>query len=435
MEGRNNFTFIDLFSGIGGFRIAMEKLGGRCLGFSEIAPRSIETYKNNFDTTQELELGDITKLRELPNVDILSGGVPCQSWSVAGKKKGFDDPRGQLWMDVIRLVEINRPKAFVFENVKGLHDPKHKDSLDFLVSKFKESQYNIKYKILNAFDYGLAQNRDRIFIVGFKDDLKLKQEFNFPSPKESIHKLFKVFDGLAVDPDVFKKKKFHPRDLFGERIPVSRNRFQKDDELNDFFILCDTRNGHTTIHSWEIKRTSEREKEICMAVMMNRRKSKYGEWDGNPLSLSDISELVPNTKKQELEKLIKKGILRKEEDGRYELACTKNSAGIDGVYRVFMPNSDIFSTITATENRDMVALATIKARTPKEYKNKFIKEILIKKKFRPISAREAARLQGFPEWFKLPEKERLAKEQLGNAVPVNVVYYLMEEIIRTGIFN
>ena len=113
------FSFIDLFSGVGGFRVAIEKLGGKCIGFSEIDKNAIEVYRDNFNSKEEIYLGDITKIEKLPKADIFVGGVPCQAWSVAGSKKGFDDPRGKLWEDCIRLVKNSKPKAFIFENVAG----------------------------------------------------------------------------------------------------------------------------------------------------------------------------------------------------------------------------------------------------------------------------------------------------------------------------
>jgi DNA (cytosine-5)-methyltransferase 1 len=106
-----DFTFIDLFAGIGGFRIALEVSGGKCVGFSEIDKTAIETYKKNFDTTGEIEFGDISKVTSVPRVDVVVGGVPCQSWSVAGKRKGFDDPRGKLWFDAINFVKKSEPKV------------------------------------------------------------------------------------------------------------------------------------------------------------------------------------------------------------------------------------------------------------------------------------------------------------------------------------
>ena len=110
------FTYIDLFAGIGGFRTAIDALGGKCVGFSEIDKPCIETYLSNYGDSEKDNFGDITKIKELPKVDLIVGGVPCQSWSVAGKMRGFEDPRGKLWWDAIRLVKQSQPKIFIFEN-------------------------------------------------------------------------------------------------------------------------------------------------------------------------------------------------------------------------------------------------------------------------------------------------------------------------------
>lgn len=422
------FSFIDLFSGVGGFRIPLEELGGKCLAFSEIDKHAIDVYKNNFNTKNEVFLGDITKVKKTPKADLIVGGVPCQAWSVAGKKKGFDDPRGKLWKDTIRLIRINKPKTFIFENVKGLYDPRNKSSLDLILKEFRKCGYEVNHKVLNAYDYGLPQNRDRLFIVGIKNSIK--HNFNFPFPVKKSKLLAKIIDGLEINKNHLDKKKFVPKNLFGEKIPFSRNRFQKNDELNDFFIFCDTRDGHTTIHSWDLVKTTNLEKKICLVILKNRRKKIYGEWDGNPLSFKSIKELVPETTKTILSNLKKKNILTQEEDGRYELMNTKNSAGINGVYRVFLPQSDIFSTITATENRDFIATKSIAGKNPEKYKSKFIEEIFLKKKFRLLTGRETARLQGFPNNFKIHPNDKIAKKQFGNAVPTSVVYYLAKELSR-----
>ncbi|MFM6203330.1 MAG: DNA cytosine methyltransferase, partial [Dolichospermum sp.] len=169
------FTFLDLFSGIGGFRIPLEELGGICLGYSEIDKEAIKVYQNNFirDTNaDEPYLGDITNLNKLPfDIDVIVGGVPCQPWSIAGKLKGLDDPRGQLWIDVFRVVKANQPKAFIFENVKGLTEPRNRPSLEYILDNLTSSGYVVKYQVLNSYDFGLPQDRDRIFIVGIRNDL------------------------------------------------------------------------------------------------------------------------------------------------------------------------------------------------------------------------------------------------------------------------
>ena len=110
-----DFSFIDLFAGIGGFRLALESVGGHCLGFSEIAPDAINTYCANFNESEDGNFGDITKIKDLPRHDFMTAGVPCQSWSIAGKNLGFDDDRGQLWNDTLYLLNKVRPKAFIFE--------------------------------------------------------------------------------------------------------------------------------------------------------------------------------------------------------------------------------------------------------------------------------------------------------------------------------
>jgi DNA (cytosine-5)-methyltransferase 1 len=128
--------------------------------------------------------------------------------------------------------------------------------------------------------------------------------------------------------------------------------------------------------------------------------------------------------------LVKKNILIQEEDGRYELSNTKNSAGINGIYRVFLPQSDIFATITATENRDYIATKTITGKDADDYKSNFLKEIYNKGNMRLITGRESGRLQGFPEKFKIHPNDKIAKRQFGNAVPTNVVYNVAKEVLK-----
>ena len=422
------FKFIDLFSGVGGFRIPLEKLGGECVAYSEIDKNAMEVYRNNFKTDKEIFLGDITNVKHTPTADLIVGGVPCQAWSVAGKKKGFDDPRGKLWEDSIRLVKKNLPKAFIFENVKGLYDPRNKGSLDLIISEFKKCGYDVFHKVLNAYDFGLPQNRDRLFIVGFKKEQKV--DFNFPKPLNKSKTLIEVMDNLVINKKHLIKQKFLPEKIFGTKIPFSRNRFQKSDELNDFFIFCDTRDGHTTIHSWDLMKTTAFEKKICMTILKNRRRKLYGEWDGNPLSLKTLQTLIKELKSSDLKGLVEKNILNQEEDGRYELANTKNSAGINGVYRVFLPQSDIFATITATENRDYIATKTITGKDAEDYKSNFLKEIYNKGNMRLITGRESGRLQGFPEKFKIHPNDKIAKKQFGNAVPTAVVYNVAKEVLK-----
>ena len=422
------FKFIDLFSGIGGFRIALEKAGGHCVGFSEIDKQAINTYTRNFDTSSEIFLGDITSCKSFPQADLIVGGVPCQSWSIAGKNRGFEDERGQLWFDSIRAVKTVKPKAFIFENVKGLQDPRNADALNLIIEEFEKLNYHVSHKVLNAFDFGLPQNRERIFIVGVRKDIS-KKAFQFPVKNIPKPKLYKIFDDVEHLSENLSAKKFSKKELFGtDRAPASRNKFQKEDELNDFFVFCDTRNGHSTIHSWDLIDTTDDEKEICMLILKNRRKSIYGAKDGNPMSYSDLKSLSSNVDRDTLKSLIKKNILKLTPDKKYDLVNSKNSSGVNGIYRVYLPESDIFSTLTATGTKDFIATKSIPKLPPEEYRRYFIKNIIKKNLFRPVSSREAARLQGFPENFKVHESYKYAIKQFGNAVPVNVISALAEAL-------
>ncbi|MDD4804054.1 MAG: DNA cytosine methyltransferase [Candidatus Pacebacteria bacterium] len=428
------FSYVDLFSGIGGFRVALDLLDGKSKGFSEIDKFAIETYRINYKDSQEHDLGDVTKINKLPQIEVLVGGVPCQSWSVAGKRKGFADPRGKLWFDTIKMVKISKPKVFVFENVKGLADPRNLANLNLITKSFEDLGYIVKHKILNAYDFGLPQNRNRVFVVGFrKDQKKYADNFVFPFCTSNQKQLIDFLEG--IEKKEIKKIKINKEDLFNGKIPMSRNASQKNDELNDFFVLCDTRNGHTTIHSWDIRETSLIEKKICMAILRNRRKSIYGDSDGNPMSLKDIQKIVTDTKKSNIDNLVKKKILKYNDDGKIKIANSKNSSGIDGIYRVYLPNSTIFSTLTATGTRDYVATKYVEGKTVNEYKTNFIKEILKKKNFRQISIREALMIQGFSKDYKIIKNEKLASKQIGNSVSPIVVEALFKKIIETGIFN
>lgn len=189
MEQRS-FTFIDLFAGIGGFRIALEKLGGKCVFSSEWNKFSRMTYNANFGEEPE---GDITKVdaTNIPDHDILTGGFPCQPFSIAGVSKknslgmphGFlDKLQGNLFFDVARILKVKKPKAFILENVKNLegHD-KGKTFRTIRKTLTADLEYNIFWKVIDAAAY-VPQHRERIVIVGFRRDLFPEPDFYFPDP-------------------------------------------------------------------------------------------------------------------------------------------------------------------------------------------------------------------------------------------------------------
>ncbi len=195
------FKFIDLFAGIGGFRLAMQNLGGKCVFTSEWDKEAKKTYKANFGDTP---FGDITKAETkayIPNdFDVLCAGFPCQAFSIAGRRGGFEDTRGTLFFDVAEIIKNKKPKAIFLENVKGLRSHDKGKTLETILNVLRnELGYFVpEPKIINAKDFGVPQNRERIFIIGFRKDLNIDQ-FNYPKPLNKKVSFAKIKEKNIVD--------------------------------------------------------------------------------------------------------------------------------------------------------------------------------------------------------------------------------------------
>ena len=177
------FTFIDLFAGIGGIRIPFHELGGRCVFSSEWDKFAQKTYRVNYG---EIPSGDITQISsdKIDNFGILLGGFPCQPFSQAGLKKGFSDTRGTLFFEIERIITEKRPKAFLLENVKQLKGHDKGRTLKTIIEHLEKLNYTVSFEILRAADFGVPQNRERIYIVGFdKRRFQLGEDYNFIFPK------------------------------------------------------------------------------------------------------------------------------------------------------------------------------------------------------------------------------------------------------------
>lgn len=172
------YTFIDLFAGLGGFRLALESLGAKCVYSNEWDEEAQEVYRNNFGETPE---GDITKVDEklVPNHDILCAGFPCQAFSISGKQRGFEDSRGTLFFDVARIVKEKKPKVVFMENVKNFASHDCGKTLAVVKATMEELGYTFYQKVLNAVNYGIPQKRERIYMVCFRNDLNIN-DFNYP---------------------------------------------------------------------------------------------------------------------------------------------------------------------------------------------------------------------------------------------------------------
>lgn len=480
-----NFSFIDLFAGIGGFRLALQSVGGTCIGFSEIAPDAINTYCQNFKEDTSANFGDITKLKTLPEHDFMTAGVPCQSWSIAGKNLGFDDDRGQLWNDTLYLLNKVRPKAFIFENVKGLADPRNAKALEYILNRIKQAGYYAKVNVLNAYDYGVPQTRIRIYIIGFKEK-KYLDKFALAPATPGCIQLSDVLDDCEA-------KECRQSNDNNARWSLSCN----EKGFNDYFLFNDLRNGSTTIHSWDIQETTDREKNICYLLLKNRRKDKYGELDGNPLNIKHFQELDSSIKESDLEVLVEKGILKRVSylykvrevsndlsddakwvlnqakngiinfdtlksskelkkrkinaldtlfmletigavkciEERYDFKNTKISTGLAGINRIFLPTCKIYPTLVASDTNDYVTTENLNADNIEEFRAKFMESVYRAGNYRQISKQEACRIQGFPANFLLPPTRARWMKLIGNSVAVPVIKMLANAIVNTGVFE
>jgi DNA (cytosine-5)-methyltransferase 1 len=268
--------------------------------------------------------------------------------------------------------------------------------------------------------------------------------------------------------------------------------------LNDYFLFNDLRNGHSTIHSWDILETTERQKKICYLLLKNRRKSAYGDLDGNPLSLEHFQGLDKTITEEELEELVKLKILKKEyysfsidktkiielseeeslllnlceddflimdklkinrdlkvkkisisktilpliercilisNEKRYDFKNTKISTGLYGVNRVFLPTSNIFPTLVASDTNDFVTTEVINAKNEEDYKKQFVEKVYKKGNYRRITKEEACMIQGFPKDYILPENRARWMKLVGNSVSVPVIEMLCKAILETGVFG
>lgn len=180
---REQIRFVDLFCGIGGFRIAFEEacdevdINAKCVFSSDIDRFCQDSYEANFG---ERPHGDITKIdeKDIPDHDILFAGFPCQPFSIIGQMKGLSDTRGTLFFDIARIIKEKQPKAFILENVKQLVGHDKGQTLKVILKTLKELDYHVQYSVLNALDYGLPQKRERIVIIGHKEPIM----FTFPTP-------------------------------------------------------------------------------------------------------------------------------------------------------------------------------------------------------------------------------------------------------------
>lgn len=247
--GNPQFTFIDLFAGIGGFRLAMQDCGGKCVYSSEWDENAKQTYFHNFG---DVPFGDITKesnKKLIPDgFDVLCAGFPCQAFSIAGYRKGFEDTRGTLFFDVAEIIRRKRPKAVCLENVKNLYT--HDEGRTFAVIKgtLKELGYVVYHKVMNAMEYAnVPQNRERIFIVCFDPkQVPNHKDFQFPEKEDLKRNVKDCIDSKVSDSKYFYTEKFP-----------------------HYEELCKNMTSTETVYQWRRQYVRENKSNVCPTLTAN----------------------------------------------------------------------------------------------------------------------------------------------------------------------
>jgi DNA (cytosine-5)-methyltransferase 1 len=417
--------FIDLFAGIGGMRLGLEKacenlgIKTECVFTSEIKTSAIKVYQDNFQ--EDKIWGDITEIstQEIPDFDILLGGFPCQPFSSAGTRQGFLDTRGTLFFEIERILKDKSPFGFLLENVEGLVQHEQGRTLATIINQLEQLGYQVKHSVLNAQDFGIPQDRKRVYIVGTKNNA-----ISLTFSKDAKPRLLDILEtGCATLKTNFVKnllQKYPIEQLYGKSIR-------------------DKRGGEDNIHSWDLElkgSVSLAQKELLNLLLKQRRRkiwsAKKGiHWmDGIPLTVDEIATFYSHLNLAEmLDDLANKGYLKYEhpkdiqevvnKDGNkvkkreyrydlpkgYNIVVGKLSFPIN---KILDPN-DIAPTLVAT---DMQKLAVVDGDG-----------------LRCLTVREGLRLFGFPGDYQIHLPINKAFDLLGNTVVVPIVREISERIV------
>ena len=414
--------YIDLFAGVGGIRLgvqqALEQNGieARCVLSSEINERACETYQLNFG---EHPSGDAHEITEVEPFDLLLGGFPCQPFSYAGKRMGFGDTRGTLFFEIERLLEKYHPKAFLLENVRGLYTHDEGRTFQTIMGKLHDLGYGTYDLLQNSSNFGVPQNRVRLYILGIlgeKPEMTLST--NLGSADSHLYKKNKaelsLFDqpkackvGDILEPEV--DEKYYCSNKFNEML---HNAVGDDLSQLHGYRLIDYRGGQS-LHSWELGmkgKCTDAEIRFMNLLIQNRRKPIFGrEQDGKKLTLGQIKTFYTWPDIDEvIASLIEKRYLQVNDEGRYNPVCGNMSFE---VFKLLDPES-IAVTLTSSDANRLGVIQHNRARH--------------------ITPRECARLQGFPDTFRLHPSDAWSYKQFGNSVSVPVVKAVFDDFLRNS---
>lgn len=414
--------FIDLFAGIGGMRLGLEaacqELGidYRCVLSSEIDAKACETYNLNFGENPQ---GDIRSIQQIPEFDFLLAGFPCQPFSYAGKQEGFGDTRGTLFFEIEKIIKAHNPTGFLLENVRGLTSHDGGRTFQTIVKALSELGYGVRYLLLNSSNFNVPQNRVRIYLLGLKGQ----------TPNLTLQS-----DKGAADSHAFKQIGIQGN-LFRQYFPFKTVKDILEEEADRKYFcsaeftqmlgkaiggnwqklngvrLIDFRGGNS-LHSWDLGikgECSEAERNFMNLLIANRRKKSFGSHkDGKSLTLEQIKTFYCKPDLASIiDSLLDKKYL-KEKGGKYSPVCGNMSFE---VFKFLDPDS-ISITLTSSDAHRL--------------------GIVVNNQPRRITPRECARLQGFPDGYRLHPDDSAAYRQLGNAVTVPVVKEVMLDYLKNN---
>lgn len=223
--------YLSLFTGIGGFEEGIKRVLEKkavCIGFSEIDPYAIKTYTTHFP--EHKNFGDITKIKEkeLPDFDLLVGGFPCQSFSIAGKRKGFEDPRGQMFFHIKRILRAKKPRLLMLENVAGLLSHNHGRTFQRIISDITQLGYRVEWQVLNSANFNTAQHRTRVYIIGYRGTKPRRKVFPLSRTNPKAHRadtsqarsgIQSLYDGGYIDKKIIGTSGISPA-IVSTKAPV-----------------------------------------------------------------------------------------------------------------------------------------------------------------------------------------------------------------------
>jgi DNA (cytosine-5)-methyltransferase 1 len=414
--------FIDLFAGTGGIRLGFEQACKKfdfeteCVLSSEIDKNACASYELNFGHNP---FSDVTKIEVLPPFDFMLAGFPCQSFSYAGKQRGFGETRGTLFFEVERLLAKYKPKGFLLENVRGLTTHDHGRTFATIIHSLKNIGYSVNYFLLNSSNFGVPQNRVRIYIVGtlekqinmtLQSDVGASDSHNFKKRNEQLS-IFSESKIISVVKDVLEQKV--PRKYACTEDFVAKLKKVVGEDLSKLhgYRLIDYRGGQA-IHSWELGikgDCTKAEIEFLNLLIGNRRKKTFGtHQDGKSLTLDQIKTFY---NKNDLESILS-SLIEKKYLSAYDNKYNPVAGNMSFEVFKFLDPESISITLTASDTNRL--------------------GIVQNGKPRKLTPRECARLQGFPDSYKLLDNDNAVYKQMGNAVSVPVVEAVITDLIKNN---